>query len=209
MNLASRVFVVDDQPAMLKALARLLRLDGFQVEIFGSANEFLDSGNADAAGCLVLDLAMPGMDGMALQQALLAQSSVLPIIFLTGHGDIDTCVQAMKFGAVDFLTKPFDSDRLLNIVQAALERNRQLRTERAELDEIKVRLGTLTPREREVLRLVVQGKLNKQVAAELGTVEKTIKFHRAAVMTKMKAGSLAGLVRLVEQLGFGALNKQN
>jgi FixJ family two-component response regulator len=197
MNPAPRVFLVDDQPAVLKALSRLLTSVGFEVASFGSAQEFLDSGNAAAAGCLVLDLAMPGMDGMALQQALTAAASALPVIFLTGHGDIDSSVQAMKLGAADFLTKPVDGDKLLRAVRAAVEKNRQTRAERAELDDILERLASLTPREHEVLALVVEGKLNKQAAAELGTVEKTIKVHRARVMTKMRAGSLAELVRLV------------
>jgi FixJ family two-component response regulator len=197
MNPAPRVFLVDDQPAVLKALSRLLTSVGFEVASFGSAQEFLDSGNAAAAGCLVLDLAMPGMDGMALQQALTAAASALPVIFLTGNGDIDSSVQAMKLGAADFLTKPVDGDKLLRAVRAAVEKNRQTRAERAELDDILERLASLTPREHEVLALVVEGKLNKQAAAELGTVEKTIKVHRARVMTKMRAGSLAELVRLV------------
>jgi FixJ family two-component response regulator len=197
MNPTPRVFLVDDQPAVLKALSRLLTSVGFEVASFGSAQEFLDSGNAAAAGCLVLDLAMPGMDGMALQQALTAAASALPVIFLTGNGDIDSSVQAMKLGAADFLTKPVDGDKLLRAVRAAVEKNRQTRAERAELDDILERLASLTPREHEVLALVVEGKLNKQAAAELGTVEKTIKVHRARVMTKMRAGSLAELVRLV------------
>jgi len=197
-----RVFLVDDQPAVLKALTRLLISAGFEVAAFGSAQDFLDSGHANALGCLVLDLAMPGMNGMELQQALVARASALPIIFLTGHGDIDTGVQAMKFGAADFLTKPVDGDKLLSAVQAAFERNRQTLSDRAELDDIKERLASLTPREREVLALVVEGKLNKQAAAELGTVEKTIKVHRARVMSKMKVRSLAELVRLVDRVGI-------
>lgn len=201
MNIAPHVFVVDDQPAMLKALSRLLVLAGHEVALFGSAQEFLDSGNTDAPGCLVLDLSMPDMDGMALQRALVARENILPVIFLTGHGDIDTCVQAMKFGAADFLTKPFDGDKLLRVVQQALEKNRLSRVDRAEHKNTIERLATLTPREREVLDLVLEGKMNKQAAAELGTVEQTIKFHRAAVMTKMKVRSLAQLVRQVERSG--------
>jgi len=202
MNLTPRVFLVDDQPAVLKALSRLMISAGFDVASFGSAQDFLDSGNANALGCLVLDLAMPGMDGMALQQALVACASTLPVIFLTGHGDIDTGVQAMKFGAADFLTKPVDGDKLLSAVRVAVERNRQTHLDRAELDDILERLANLTPRERQVLALIVEGKLNKQAAAELGTVEKTIKVHRARVMTKMKVRSLAELVRLVDRVGI-------
>ncbi len=190
-----RIFLVDDDPAVLKALSRLLSSFGLEVAAFGTAHEFLASGNLDAAGCLVLDLSMPEMDGMALQQALNSAASVLPLIFLTGHGDIDTGVQAMKFGAADFLTKPVDADRLLNAVQLAIQKNRQARSARAERDLNLQRYATLTPREREVLTLVVQGKLNKQTAAELGTVEKTIKAHRAHIMLKMQANSLAELVR--------------
>jgi len=208
MTIAPRVFLVDDQPAVLKALSRLLVLASFDVASFLSAQEFLDSGNADAPGCLVLDIAMPGMTGMELQQALAERASALPVIFLTGHGDIDTCVQAMKVGAADFLTKPFDGDKLLRTVQVALEKNRQTRMERRELDNIQEQFATLTPRERAVLALVVEGKLNKQAAAELGTVEKTIKFHRASVMKKMRVRSLAELVRLAERLGIrGSANE--
>ena len=202
MNQTPRVFLVDDQPAVLKALSRLMISAGFEVASFGSAQDFLDSDNANALGCLVLDLAMPGMDGMALQQALAARASALPVIFLTGHGDIDTGVQAMKFGAADFLTKPVDGDKLLSAVRAAVERNRQTHLDRAELEDILERFANLTPRERQVLALIVEGKLNKQAAAELGTVEKTIKVHRARVMTKMKVRSLAELVRLVDRVGI-------
>ena len=202
MNQTPRVFLVDDQPAVLKALSRLMISAGFEVASFGSAQDFLDSDNANALGCLVLDLAMPGMDGMALQQALAARASALPVIFLTGHGDIDTGVQAMKFGAADFLTKPVDGDKLLSAVRAAVERNRQTHLDRTELDDILERFANLTPRERQVLALIVEGKLNKQAAAELGTVEKTIKVHRARVMTKMKVRSLAELVRLADRVGI-------
>jgi FixJ family two-component response regulator len=202
MNRTPRVFLVDDQPAVLKALSRLMISAGFEVAFFGSAQDFLDSDNANAPGCLVLDLAMPGMDGMALQQALVERASALPIIFLTGHGDIDTGVQAMKFGAADFLTKPVDGDKLLSAVRVAVERNLQTHLDRAELDDILERFANLTPRERQVLALIVEGKLNKQAAAELGTVEKTIKVHRARVMTKMKVRSLAELVRLADRVGI-------
>lgn len=201
MNLAPRVFLVDDQAAVLKALSRLLTSAGFAVTPFESAQDFLASGNADAAGCIVLDLSMPGMDGLALQQALATYPNALPVIFLSGHGDLHTGVQAMKSGAVDFLTKPVDGDRLIDAVRLAIESNCHARRACAQRDEILARLASLTPREREVLYLLVEGKLNKQVAAELGTVEKTIKVHRARAMAKMKVRSLTALVRLVDRYG--------
>ena len=194
------VFLVDDQPAVLKAMARLLQSAGVSAVTFESAQAFLDSGNAGKAGCLVLDLAMPGMDGMALQGKLIEMGSDLPIIFLTGHGSIDTGVLAMKLGAQDFLTKPVDADKLLAAVQTAFERNRLARLASAERQTIQTRLNSLTPRELEVLHLLVEGKLNKQVAAELGTVEKTIKVHRSKVMSKMEVTSLAALIHMLEKL---------
>jgi FixJ family two-component response regulator len=201
--MSGAVFLVDDQPAILKALGRLLASAGFTVAPYESAQAFLASGNAAAPGCLVLDLAMPEMDGMALQQALAGQGSVLPLIFLTGHGDIASGVRAMKYGAFDFLTKPVDGAQLVAAVQAALARNGQLRAADAERGELRVRYGSLTPREREVMALLVEGLLNKQVAAELGTVEKTVKVHRARVMAKMQVRSLTALVRLADRLRTG------
>lgn len=195
--MTARVFLVDDQAAVRKAMARLLASAGYEVEAYESARVFLDSGMADAAGCLVLDLAMPEMDGLALQQAL--TDSLLPVIFLTGHGDIASGVQAMKAGAFDFLTKPVDGAMLLAAVHGALDQNRAARVDRAECDELRVRLASLTPREREVLGLLVEGKLNKQIAAQLGIVEKTIKVHRARVLAKMKVRSSTALVRLVDR----------
>ncbi|KQV90702.1 LuxR family transcriptional regulator [Massilia sp. Root351] len=195
-----RVFVVDDQPAILKALTRLLASAGFAVAPYESAQAFLASGAAAEPGCLVLDLSMPDMDGMALQQALATQGSVLPLIFLTGHGDIASGVRAMKQGAFDFLTKPVDADELMAAVQAALELNTLLRTADAERDALRRRYDSLTPREREVMALLVEGLLNKQVAAQLGTVEKTVKVHRARVMQKMQVRSLTALVRLADKL---------
>ena len=202
MNIKPRVFLVDDQADVLKALSRLLCSAGFEVTTFESAQDFLDSGNADALGCLVLDLSMPGMTGLALQQILTLRASVLPIVFLTGYGDIDIGVAAMKLGAADFLTKPVDGDKLIAAVRTAIEKNRQASLSRAELDNINQRLASLTPRERDVLALVVDGKLNKQAADALGTVEKTIKVHRARVMKKMQAKSLAELVRLADRAGI-------
>jgi FixJ family two-component response regulator len=204
MNIKPRVFLVDDQADVLKALSRLLCSAEFDVTTFESAQDFLDSGNADALGCLVLDLSMPGMTGLALQQILTLHASVLPIVFLTGYGDIDIGVAAMKLGAVDFLTKPVDGDKLIAAVHTAIEKNRQANLHRAELGDINQRLASLTPREREVLMLVVDGKLNKQAADALGTVEKTIKVHRARVMKKMKAKSLAELVRLATRAGVSS-----
>ena len=195
------VFVVDDDQAVLKGLARVLRSAGLEVATFSSPRKFLEQYHPKAAGCLVLDVAMPGLNGLELQEALTAIGSAIPIIFLTGRGDIPMSVQAMKRGAVDFLTKPVDDDDLLKAVAVALEKDRIERQSRAELDDIKERLATLTPREREVLDHVVTGQLNKQIALDLGTVEQTIKVHRARVMEKMKVNSVAELVRLTERLG--------
>ena len=194
----ARVFLVDDQAAVRKAMQRLLAAAGYDVVAYESARAFLDSGMADAAGCLVLDLEMPDMDGLALQHAL--AGSLLPVIFLTGHGDIGSGVRAMKAGASDFLTKPVDGATLLAAVQRALDQNRVARAERAECDELRARLDSLTPREREVLTLLVEGKLNKQIADQLGIVESTIKVHRARVLAKLKVRSSTALVRLFDRV---------
>jgi len=196
------VFIVDDDPAVLKSLSRLLRASQFNVVTFGSPQEFLERYDPHTPGCLVLDVAMPGLNGLELQEALKVKGSAIPIIFLTGHGDIPMSVQAIKGGALDFLTKPVHDKDLLKAVGAALEKDRIERQSRAELDDIQERLATLTPREREVLIHVVSGQLNKQIAYDLGTVEKTIKVHRARVMEKMKVGSVAELVRLTERAGI-------
>jgi FixJ family two-component response regulator len=201
-NVAPTVFVVDDDPAVLKGLSRLLRSAQLEVATFNSPQEFLERHDANAPGCLVLDLSMPGLNGLELQQALTTKGAAIPIIFLTGHGDVPTSVQAMKRGALDFLTKPVNDDDLIKAVHDAIEKDRIARQARAELDEIQQRLATLTPREREVLTHVVSGQLNKQIAFDLGTVEKTIKVHRARVMEKMKAQSVAELVRLAERVGI-------
>jgi len=195
------VFVVDDEPSLLKAVARLLRSAGWSAVTFGSPAEFLGSFDPAVPGCLILDMAMPGLNGLELQEALAARGSELPIVFLTGRADIPMSVRAMKQGAIDFLTKPVDGSDLLAAVRRAVEKDRESRKERSELAEIQERLAALTPREREVLALVVAGKLNKQIAADLGTVEKTIKVHRARAMEKMKAASLADLVRLAGRAG--------
>jgi FixJ family two-component response regulator len=197
------VYVVDDEPEMLKALERLLGAAGFSIRAFPSPEQFLAQHDDAAPGCIVLDLALPGLNGLELQQALHAQGSALPIVFLTGRGDIAASVRAMKLGAADFLTKPVDADELLAAVEAALERNREQRALRAEKELVASRLAALTAREREVFELIAQGRLNKQIAAECGTVEKTIKFHRANLMRKLGVRTLADLVRLAEYAGSG------
>lgn len=196
------VFIVDDEAPVRKALSRLLRAAGFAVAAFASPGEFLAQHDLHKPGCLVLDLMMPGFDGMELQRALAGKGSVLPIIFLTGHGDVPQSVQAMKRGALDFLTKPVNDEQLLAAIRVAIERDRVARLEQAEVFEIRARIATLTPREQEVLQHVITGKLNKQIADDLGVVEKTIKVHRARVMEKMKVQSVAELVRLVERSGI-------
>lgn len=196
------VFVVDDDPSVLKGVKRLLRSAGFTAEVFASPQDFLERHDRDAPGCVILDLAMPGIDGLRVQQTLKDQGSVLPIIFLTGHGDITTSVRAMKQGADDFLAKPVGGDELLIAVRSAIERCHVLRQARREMVEFERRLATLTPREREVLDHLLCGKLNKQIAADLGTVEQTIKVHRARIMRKMQVATLAALVRLAERAGM-------
>jgi len=197
------VFVVDDYAPGRKSITRLLRAAGFVVAAFASAQDFLAQYDPGVWGCLVLDLAMPAVSGLELQNILAEKGSLLPIIFLTAYGDIPKSVQAMKRGASDFLTKPVNDEDLLAAVRAAIEKDRALRQEEAELSEIRARLATLTPREREVLEYVVAGKLNKEIAGDLGTVEQTVKIHRAHVMQKMRARSLADLVRLTERCGIG------
>ena len=201
--LGPTVFVVDDYAPGRRSISRLLRAAGFAVTAFASAKEFLAQYDAEAPGCLVLDLAMPAVSGLELQGLLADRGSLLPIIFLTAYGDIPKSVQAMKLGASDFLTKPVNDEDLLAAVRVAIEKHRALRREQAELSEIRARLATLTPREREVLEYVVAGKLNKQIAGELGTVEQTVKIHRAHVMQKMRVQSVAELVRLTERCGIG------
>ncbi len=197
------VFVVDDDVSVRKALARLLASAGYAVETFASAREFLDRGHhQDTPGCVVLDVSMPGLSGLDLQRELMAFTPPLPIIFITGHGDVPTSVRAMKGGAVDFLTKPVNDRDLLSLIKLAMARNVEARKLYTELLELQRRAANLTPREREVMLLVVRGWLNKQVAAELGTVEKTIKVHRARVIEKMGVESLAELVRMAEKLGM-------
>lgn len=195
------VFVVDDAPSVLKSLSRLLRSAGFHSAVFRSAQEFLDQYDPAVPGCLVLDVAMPGLNGMELQEMLEARGGGLPVVFLTGHGDIPMSVQAMKRGAVDFLTKPVNDGDLIKAIRSALERDCTARVARAEISAVMERLAALTPREREVMGHIIAGKLNKQTAEDLGTVEKTIKVHRARIMEKMGVNSVAELTRLAERVG--------
>jgi FixJ family two-component response regulator len=196
------VFVVDDYAPVRSSISRLLRAAGFVVAAFASADAFLAQYDPSVFGCLVLDLAMPALNGLELQRILAEAGSLLPIIFLTGQGDIPKSVQAMKQGASDFLAKPVNDEDLLAAVRVAIEKGSVLRKEQAQLSEIRTRLATLTPREREVLEYVVAGKLNKQIAGDLGTVEQTIKVHRAHLMQKMRVHSVAELVRLTERCGI-------
>jgi FixJ family two-component response regulator len=195
------VYVIDDDASFRKAVSRLLRSAGLEVETLASAGEFLERPVEDRPSCLVLDVRMPGPSGMDLQAALQETARNIPIVFMTGHGDVSTSVRAMKKGAVDFLEKPFRAPELLACVERGLARSRQSRVEGAERAAVERRFATLTSRERDVLRLVVTGMLNKQIAAELGIAEKTVKIHRGHVTQKMEAGSVAELVRMVQKLG--------
>ncbi len=194
------VFVVDDDFAVRDAIRNLISSVGLRVETFGSAGEFLSSKRPDAPACLVLDVRLPDVSGLEFQRALTEAGAAIPIIFITGHGDIPMSVRAMKARAVEFLTKPFRGQELLDAIQEAIAKDRAARIDRAELSEIRARYDALTPREKEVMRLVASGLLNKQVAAELGASELTIKTHRGRVMHKMAADSLADLVRMSEKL---------
>lgn len=196
------VFVIDDDPSVRKALSRLVKSAGFRAEAFASAEEFLQQPSPNVPACVVLDVHMPGLNGLDLQRTLAQRAACLPIVFITGHGDIPMSVQAMKAGAVDFLPKPFCDQDLLAAVRQAIARHTAARQAEAELVEIRQRAATLSPREREVMALVVSGKLNKQTGHQLGVTVKTIKVHRAQVMRKMGAGSLAQLVRIAERLGI-------
>src|SRR5262245_16093392 len=199
------VFLVDDDASVRRALTRLIKSAGYAVQAFASARDFLDGWRVQHNGpaCLVLDVRMPGLSGLDLQHELQAANALLPIIFITGHGNIPMSVKAMKDGAVDFLPKPVKDTVLLEAVGQALSRADHDHAQRAELEDIEKRVESLTPREREVMALVVRGLLNKQIAFELGTVEKTVKVHRARVMEKMEVQSLAELVRLAERAGIG------
>jgi FixJ family two-component response regulator len=197
------VFVVDDDRSVRDGLRRLLSSLGMTVEVFPTAQAFLGARRPDAPGCLVLDVRLPGLSGLDLQQELAKTDTTLPIIFLTGHGDIPMSVRAMKAGAIEFLTKPFREQDLLDAIRQAIERDRTARAERRELTELRRRYDTLTPRERDVMAGVVAGLLNKQIAAELGSAEATVKEQRGQVMQKMQAGSVADLVRSAGRLGIG------
>ena len=195
------VFVIDDDPSMRGALEDLVGSVGLQVRAFASPQDFLQSKRLDVPGCLVLDVRLPGMSGLTFQKELVKLGIALPVIFITGHGDIPMSVRAMKAGAVEFLTKPFHDQELLDAIHAAIERDRERRREAVLVAELQERYATLTERERQVMTFVVVGRANKQIAAELNLSEMTVKVHRGQVMRKMHAGSLPELVRMADRLG--------
>jgi len=196
------VFVIDDDASIREAISRLLHAIGLTVRTFGSAREFLQHRLPDIPACLVLDVRLPGLSGLDLQREMVERGIHVPVIFITGHGDIPMSVQAMKAGAVEFLTKPFRDQDLLDAVRSGIQRDRKGRKERAEIAKLREDLGQLTSRERQVMSLVVAGFLNKQIALRLGASEKTIKIHRGRVMQKMRADSLADLVKMSQKLGI-------
>jgi FixJ family two-component response regulator len=203
-DIAFMIFLVDDDAGVLKALSRLLRARGYEVQPFTSPQAFLADHDASIPGCAVLDVSMPALDGLQLQQALTAEGSQRPVIFLTGKGDIPTSVRAMRAGAIDFLTKPINDADLLAAIARAEKEDAAARHANAERDSISARFAILTPREREVMTHVIAGRLNKQIAGDLGTVEKTIKVHRGRIMEKLGVRSVADLVRLAEKAGIAA-----
>jgi FixJ family two-component response regulator len=196
------VFVVDDDVSVRKSVARLIESVGLKVETFASAREYLKQDPCEGPACLVLDVRMPEMSGLDLQDELTSAGLSMPIIFITGHGNVPMSVKAVKAGAVDFIEKPFDDQTLLDAINEAIKRDRKSKLDQAEINEIQKRVDSLTKREKEVFALVVQGLLNKQIAFELGTSEKTVKVHRGRVMEKMQAESLADLVRMAERIGI-------
>jgi FixJ family two-component response regulator len=202
MDAEALVFVVDDDASLRASLQDLLESVGLRVAAYASAQEFLRRPRPEGPSCLVLDVRLPGLSGLDLQQQMAESDRDMPIIFITGHGDIPMTVQAMKAGAVEFLTKPFRDQALLDAVHQALARDRHARAQRVELAALRRRFDTLTPRQRDVLARMVAGRLNKQIAGELGTSEATVKTHRQQVMAKMRAESLADLIRIADQLGF-------
>jgi len=202
MTSAEIVYVVDDDESVRRSLSRLLRSAGLNVETFPSAQAFLSRELPDRTACLVLDVRLPGLSGLDLQAALKQAGRAMPIVFISGSSDVPVSVQAMKEGAIDFLQKPFDDDQLLSAIAGALARGRTARALRDERALVRQRFETLTPRERQVLGQVIAGLLNKQIAANLGAAEKTIKIHRGRVMQKMGAGSVADLVRMAQRIGI-------
>jgi FixJ family two-component response regulator len=196
------VFVVDDDASVREALERLIRSAGLRVEAFASAEEFLKRPRADAPSCLVLDVRLPHLSGLDLQRRMVEANNEIPIVFITGHGDIPTTVRAMKAAAVEFLTKPLVEGDVLESIRGAIARDRSVRSHQAETSELRARFASLTPREEEVMEWVVSGLLNKQIAGELGISEETVKVHRGHVMRKMGADSLAELVRMSQRLGI-------
>jgi FixJ family two-component response regulator len=197
------VFVIDDDASLRRAIQRVLGSVGLHVELFGSAREFLAANRPDAPSCVVLDVRLPGMSGLDLQRELTSAGIHIPLIFITSYGDIPMSVRAMKAGAVEFLTKPFRDQDLLDAIQLALKRDRFRRESEADVQWLRERFESLTPREREILPLVVSGLLNKQIAASIGTSEATVKVHRSQLTRKMGAQSLADLVRMAERIGIG------
>ena len=199
---ASIVFIVDDDISVRESLELLIRSQGWQAETCESAKEFLDRPRVLVPSCLVLDVSLPGLNGLELQKRVAVERSEMPIIFITGHGNVPMSVEAMKAGAVEFLTKPFRNDVLLSAVRNALDRSRTALSDKAQMQELRGRYASLTPREREVMTLVISGLLNKQVGGQLGICENTVKYHRGQAMQRMKAESLPDLVRMAERLGL-------